>query len=117
MTYTASMSRYEIETYTTETGKAPFEVWLKSLRTAAPVWRLPPASNAAIGDFGDWKSLSGAKGIFEMRIHYAQGYRVFYTVVGQKVVLFLAGSTKQEQDKTIAKAKEYLADYNERVRQ
>lgn len=71
---------------------------------------------AAIGDFGDWKSLSGAKGIFEMRIHYAQGYRVFYTIVGQKVVLLLAGSIKQEQDRTVAKAKEYLADYKEAVK-
>jgi putative addiction module killer protein len=51
-----------------------------------------------------------------MRIQYAQGFRIFYTVVGQEIVVLLAGSTKQEQDKTIAKAKEYLADYNRRVK-
>lgn len=110
------MRRYEIETYTTEAGKAPFETWVKSLKDGRATLAIAARiDRATIGDFGDWKTISGAKGIFEMRIHYAQGYRLFYTVVGQKVVLFLAGSTKQEQDKTIAKAKEYLADYNERV--
>ena len=111
------MSRFEIETYTTETGKSPFEIWVKSLKDArANLAIAARIQRAATGDFGDWKSISGAQGVFEMRIHYAQGYRLFYTVVGQKVVLFLAGSTKQAQDKAIAKAKEYLADYNGRVK-
>jgi putative addiction module killer protein len=65
---------------------------------------------------GDWKTVGGAKGIFEMRIHHAQGYRIFYAIVGQTVVLLLAGSTKQEQDRTISKAKEYLAEYKKRVK-
>jgi putative addiction module killer protein len=51
-----------------------------------------------------------------MRIHYAQGYRLFYTIVGSKIVLFLAGSTKSEQERTIAKAKDYLADYQRRTK-
>lgn len=117
MTYTISMSRYEIETYVTEAGKAPFEIWVKSLKDGRAALAIAARiKRAAIGDFGDWKTLVGAKGIFEMRIHYAQGYRLFYTIVGQKVVLLLAGSTKQDQDRTIAKAKEYLANYNERVK-
>lgn len=49
-----------------------------------------------------------------MRIHYAQGLRIFYTIVGQKVILLLAGSSKRDQDRVIAKAKEYLADYYKR---
>ncbi|MDO9415667.1 MAG: hypothetical protein Q7U22_06070 [Pararhizobium sp.] len=40
-----------------------------------------------------------------MRIHYGQGYRIFYTIVGQKIVLLLTGSTKQDQAKVITKAK------------
>jgi putative component of toxin-antitoxin plasmid stabilization module len=32
-----------------------------------------------------------------MRIPYAQGFRIHYTVFGQKFVLLLAGSTKQGQ--------------------
>jgi putative addiction module killer protein len=112
MDYTSYMKRYEIEAYVAEKGEAPFETWVRSLRDGkAQLAIAARIERASIGDFGDWKSIKGAKGIFEMRIHYAQGFRVFYTIVGQKVVLLLAGSTKQDQDRTIAKAKEYLSEY------
>jgi putative addiction module killer protein len=67
-----------------------------------------------LGNLGGAKPLTGAKGIYELREHYKQGFRVFYAKVGKKVVLLLAGSTKSDQNKTIAKAKEYLADYERR---
>ncbi len=51
-----------------------------------------------------------------MREHYGPGYRIFYAVVGKKVVLLLVGSTKKDQKKIIAKAKEYLTDYVERTK-
>lgn len=109
------MNRYQIEAYSTEAGKVPFEIWVTSLRDAkAKLAIFARVERATVGDFGDWKPIIGAKGVFEMRIHYAQGFRVFYTVIGQKVVLLLAGSSKRDQEKTIAKAKEYLDDYNKR---
>ncbi|MBB1248581.1 type II toxin-antitoxin system RelE/ParE family toxin [Rhizobium sp. G21] len=110
------MQRYEIEIYTRRDGRAPFEIWHHSLKDARAFLALQArVERAGRGDFGDWKKLSGAKGVFEMRISYAQGYRVFYTVIGQKIVLLLAGSTKQEQDKAIAKAIEYFEDYKMRT--
>jgi putative addiction module killer protein len=109
------MNRYEIEAYSTEAGKVPFEIWTTSLKdTKSKLAVYARIERAAVGDFGDWKPITGAKGVFEMRIHYGPGLRIFYTVIGQKIVLLLAGSTKQEQDRTIAKAREYLDDYNRR---
>lgn len=109
------MSRREIEAYTTEAGKVPFETWLASLKDAkARLAIFARIERAAAGDFGDWKPLAGAKGIFEMRIHYGPGFRVFYAVVGQTVIVLLAGSSKRDQDRTIARAKSYLEDYNKR---
>lgn len=111
------MKRYEIETYVTESGTCPFDDWRRSLKDArAKLAVMARIERATTGDFGDWKSLTGAKGIFEMRIHYAQGYRLFYTIVGSKIVLLLAGSSKSEQERTIAKAKGYLEDYNRRAK-
>jgi len=68
----------------------------------------------SVGNFGDAKPLTGAKGIYELREHYGQGFRVFYAKVGNKVILLLAGSSKKDQNKAIAKAKEYLAEYERR---
>lgn len=109
------MNRYEIEAYSTASGKVPFEAWVTSLKDAKSKLAVyARVERATVGDFGDWKPIAGAKGVYEMRIHYGAGLRVFYTVVGQKVVLLLAGSSKRDQDKTIVKAKEYLDDYNRR---
>lgn len=112
------MERYEVRVYETENGKAPFQDWLDGIKSAeAKTQIVARIRRASLGNFGDWKSLAGTSGISEMRLHLGQGFRIFYTVVGQTIILLLAGSTKSEQDRTIAKAKEYLEDYNRRERQ
>jgi putative component of toxin-antitoxin plasmid stabilization module len=47
-----------------------------------------------------------------MREHY--GYRIFYSIIENKIVLLLAGSIKRDQKKAIETAKKYLADYERR---
>jgi putative addiction module killer protein len=109
---------YQIEEYTAVNGKSPYAEWFDSLKDTIGRAKLAARiDRAAHGNFGDWKSLAGAKGVYEMRENYGPGYRIFYSVVGRKIILLLAGSTKKDQNRTIAKAKEYLADYERRVRQ
>ncbi len=111
------MKQYDIEEYVTITSKAPFGEWLLKLKDEMAQAKIQARiRRASFGNFGDWKDIKGAKGILEMREHYSPGYRVFYSVIGKKLVLLLAGSTKKDQKKTIAKAKEYLADYLERIK-
>ena len=109
--------RYDISVYQSESGQAPFQDWVNSLKD--PKARTIIASRierAAAGLFGDWKPILGANGLCEMRIHFGPGYRIYYSIAGQGIVLLLAGSTKQTQDKTIASAKTCLADYNRRTK-
>ncbi len=49
-----------------------------------------------------------------MREHYGGGYRIYYAVKDKTMVLLLAGSIKKDQTKAIAKAKDYLADFERR---
>ena len=110
------MQQYEIEEYETTTGRVPFGVWLLDLKDERAQAKIRARiRRASFGNFGDCKDIKGAKGISEMREHYGPGYRILYAVVGKKLVLLLAGSTKKDQKKTIAKKKEYLADYIERT--
>ena len=57
-----------------------------------------------LGNFGDFKFV--VDGIYEMRIHYGPGYRIYYTKKDDIVVLLLAGGDKSTQQKDIDKAKE-----------
>lgn len=107
---------FEILEYVTEDGKKPFAIWLLSLKDKKTQVKIRARiARASLGNFGDWKSLDNANGIYEMREHYGAGFRVFYKLIGNKIVLLLAGSTKKDQDRTISKAKEYLADYERRM--
>jgi putative addiction module killer protein len=116
--YIIGMKQYEVIAYETEPGKAPFQDWYDAIKDSrAKTLILARIGRAAGGNFGDWKPITGAKGLCEMRIPYGQWFRVYYTAVEQKVVLLLAGSTKQDQDRTIAKAKAYLAELNRKMKQ
>jgi putative addiction module killer protein len=46
-----------------------------------------------------------SRGISELRIHYGPGYRIYYTIREQTIVILLCAGTKKSQDKDIKKAK------------
>ena len=56
------------------------------------------------GNFGDFKFIGD--GIYEMRINYGPGYRIYYTKEDDVIVLLLVGGDKSTQQKDIEKAKE-----------
>lgn len=96
-----------------ENGKDIFQAWIKSLRDTVgkkaidrSVLRLED------GNFGDHKYCRD--GVYELRIHVSAGYRVYYSVIENIVVLLLCGGSKKTQDKDIDKAVEYLKKFKEK---
>ncbi|MGB2627937.1 MAG: type II toxin-antitoxin system RelE/ParE family toxin [Candidatus Acidiferrum sp.] len=67
----------------------------------------------AAANFGDCKSLR--QGLFEMRIGWGPGYRLYYAMIGWECVLLLYGGDKRKQAADIQRAAEYLKDYKERT--
>ncbi len=53
--------------------------------------------------FGDYKALGG--GLFELRIHYGQGYRIYYAQEGNTTYLLLVGGDKSTQVEDVKKAR------------
>ena len=51
----------------------------------------------------------------ELRIDWGPGYRVYFSRIGQVVVLLLCGGDKRTQQKDIDRAKAYLKDYKARA--
>ena len=60
------------------------------------------------GLFGDVKHVGN--GVFEMRIHHGPGYRVYYTMVENQIIILLCGGDKSTQRSDIAKAKEMVKE-------
>ena len=54
------------------------------------------------GNFGDCKSLG--QGLYELRVDWGPGYRVYYAMIGTACVLLLCGGDKRKQAADIARA-------------
>jgi putative addiction module killer protein len=104
----------EIRRYLTGSGKDVFGAWMSGLRdnrTKAKI--VARIDRLSAGNFGDCKALGS--GLFELRIDWGPGYRVYYALVGRVCVLLLCGGDKRKQASDIRRALEYLKDYRERT--
>ena len=100
----------EIEIYETPDGKRPFTEWLNSLRdTKAKAKILKRIERIKLGNLGDYKSVG--KGVWELRIDYGAGARIYFGQIGDTIVIILSGGDKNTQDKDIIEAHEYWEDY------
>ena len=65
-----------------------------------------------LGNFSNVKGVGG--GVFEYRIDFGPGYRVYFGKDGDAVVILLGGGTKKRQDRDITTAHDGWADYKKR---
>lgn len=105
---------YAIEYYLTDTGKAPFRDWLMGLRDVAGRAKIRVRlDRVSLGNFGDHRTVGD--GVRELRIDYGPGYRVYFALDGNRVVLLLLGGDKSSQEKDIARAREYWREWQRRT--
>jgi putative addiction module killer protein len=84
---------------------ADFEDWLDGLRDRVAQKRIVMRiARIETGLLGDWKPVGD--GVSELRIDYGPGYRLYYTMREQVVVILLCGSDKSDQKGAIEKAKQ-----------
>jgi len=104
----------EVRHYVTRSGKDAFDSWLTRLadsRTQAKI--ATRIDRVAAGNFGDCKPVR--EGVYELRIDWGTGYRVYYALLGRDRVLLLCGADKRKQPSHIERAIKYLRDYKERI--
>jgi putative addiction module killer protein len=100
----------QIERYVTPDGRIPFSEWLDSLRDRRARVRIKlRLDRIEQGNLGDYRSVG--EGVYELRINYGPGYRVYFGQVGSTVVLLLCGGDKSTQEQDIRKAQEYWEEY------
>jgi putative addiction module killer protein len=88
-----------------------FTKWLDQLADAMAKQRIEARiRRLGQGAFGDVKHVGD--GVFEIRIHCGPGYRVYYTQVGEQIVILLCGGKKSTQRFDIAKAQDMAKELN-----
>jgi putative addiction module killer protein len=88
-----------------------FEAWLDAMQDeigkAAINDRIDRVEG---GNYGDVKPVKGTQGLYEIRVDVGPGYRVYFIVVGNTIILLLLGGDKSTQKADIKKAKDMLED-------
>ena len=92
---------------------ATFKRWLERLRDRRAVAlvnaRIQKASSGHLGDAG-----RVGDGVYEMRIHYGPGYRLYFIRKGGTVVILLCGGDKSSQRRDIERAKRLARNWGRR---
>jgi putative addiction module killer protein len=102
----------DVREYLTPKGDGPFGAWFDDLdpRAAAKV----TVAVIRIGQ-GNLSNVKGVgSGVFEYRLNFGPGYRVYFGKDGETVVILLAGGTKQRQQRDIEDAQVRWQDYKAR---
>ena len=85
-----------------------FAEWLGALRDLRAIARIDARiGRLRQGNFGDVKSVGG--GVSELRVHHGPGYRVYFAMQGESVVILLCGGDKDRQPQDIERAKTLAA--------
>jgi len=106
---------YELRHYCDATGADLFGRWLNGLhdrqaraRVAARLIRLEN------GNFGECRSVGS--GVWELKIDWGPGYRVYYAIEGEQLILLCDGGDKRTQSADIARAIARWQEWQDRGR-
>ena len=102
-----------VQIYTTASGYQPFADWLDNLKNIGDRQRiLMRLRRIESGNLGDYKHISD--GVYELRLFFASGYRVYFGNDGEKIIIILCAGNKATQGKGIASAINHWRKYNEK---
>lgn len=100
--------------YLEPSGRSPFRHWFDDLeattaaRVGAYLYRLEE------GNFSRVEGVGG--GVYELKVDFGPGYRVYFGKDGETVLILLGGSTKKRQRAAIGRAQAAWQDYKRRKR-
>ncbi|MHB1291649.1 MAG: type II toxin-antitoxin system RelE/ParE family toxin [Sulfuricella sp.] len=103
----------EIRRYKKDNNAEPVTEWLESIKDKQARARIEVRlARLTAGNFGDCKPLRDS--VWELKIDWGCGYRVYYGQIGKAIVLLLCGGDKRTQDANIERAVDYFKDFKRR---
>ena len=100
----------KLKIYDAIKGKQPYLDWLKTLRDLSTIARIRARiDRIEDGILGNYRALG--TGLFEFKFDFGSGYRIYFALDGNKIILLLMGGDKSSQRRDIEKARQYWTDY------
>jgi putative addiction module killer protein len=105
----------DIREYQDRGSHSAFRAWYDRLNAEAARKVTTALYRLGLGNFSNAKSVGA--GVYECKINFGPGYRVYFGKDGEQIVILLGGGTKQRQQNDIKLALERWADHKQRRKQ
>ncbi len=103
---------FEIREYHDRQGKSPYGMWFNRLDPRAAAKVTTAVTRLSLENLSSTKGVG--YGVFEYRIDFGPGYRVYFGKDGGRLVILLGGGTKKRQQQDISDAHACWQDYKRR---
>lgn len=98
--------------YETISGECPIREWITGLDGAIAARIEARLKRIALGNFGDARSVG--QGVSELRFKFGSGYRIYFALYGEEIIILLSGGDKASQTEDIEISKCYWEDFKRR---
>ncbi len=105
----------EIKEYLDANGRSPFAKWFDGLNARAAAKVSTALVRMAQGNLSNVAGVGA--GVFEYRLEFGPGYRIYFGKDGDALIILFGGGTKKRQQKDIEAAKSLWKQYKQRKRQ
>lgn len=101
-----------IREYVQEDGRSPFSDWFEQLNSPASEKVATAVYRLGNGNFSNVKGVGA--GVFEYRLDFGPGYRIYFGKDGETLIVLLGGGSKKRQNRDIQQAIDCWVDYRKR---
>lgn len=102
----------DVREYEDSQARSPYAVWFDRLNAQAAAKVSVVLTRLAEGNFSNVKGVGS--GVFECRIDFGPGYRIYFGKDGERLVILLGGGSKKRQQHDIKAALVNWQDYKRR---
>jgi putative addiction module killer protein len=106
------VSEIEIQEFLDISGQSSFARWFDGLNAAAAARVTVALTRLSLGNFSNVEGVGS--GVFELKVDFGPGYRVYFGKDGTQIVILLGGSSKKRQAAAIVAAKVAWVAYKRR---
>lgn len=114
MCYRSGLGEIEIREFLDASGRSPFARWFAALNAVAAARATVALARRGQGSFSNVEGVGS--GVYELKVDFGPGYRVYFGKDGELVVILLGGSSKKRQSAAITAAHGAWAEYKRRKR-
>jgi putative addiction module killer protein len=112
VSYVLPLGMIEVREYLDRSGRSPFAAWSDRLNREAAAKVAAALARIQQGNLSSAKGVGS--GVYEYRIDFGPGYRIYFGKDGDTLVILIGGGTKKRQQEDIATALSRWHDYKQR---